>query len=69
MYKGEPLQPGFRADILADETVIPEIRAVPALLPAYGMQLQTYSHMSGFPVGLLFDFHAHRLKDGLRRIV
>jgi hypothetical protein len=33
MYKGEPLPLGFRADILADETVILEIKAVPALLP------------------------------------
>jgi hypothetical protein len=35
MYKGEPLPLGFRADILADETVILEIKAVPALLPAH----------------------------------
>ena len=41
MYKGEPLQPGFRADILADETVILEIKGVPALLPVHDMQLQT----------------------------
>jgi hypothetical protein len=33
------------------------------------MQLQTYLRMSGLPVGLLFDFHALRLKDGLRRFV
>jgi hypothetical protein len=33
------------------------------------MQLQTYLRMSGLPVGLLFNFHALRLKDGLRRFV
>jgi GxxExxY protein len=48
----EPLQPGFRADILAEETVILEIKAVPTLLPAHDMQLQTYLRLSGFPVGL-----------------
>ena len=69
IYKGEPLPLGFRADILADETVILEIKAVPALLPAHDMQLQTYLRMSGLPVGLLLNFHAPRLKDGLRRFV
>jgi GxxExxY protein len=61
MYKGEPLQLGFRADILVDETVVLEIKAVPTLLPVHDMQLQTYLGMSGFPVGLLFNFHAPRL--------
>ena len=69
MYKGEPLPLGFRADILANETVILEIKGVPALLPVHEMQLQTYLRMSGLPVGLLFNFHALRLKDGLRRFV
>jgi GxxExxY protein len=73
LYKCEALPFGFRADILADETVILGIKEVPALLPAllpaYDMQLQTYLRMSGLPVGLLFNFHALRLKDGLRRFV
>jgi len=51
-----------------DETVIWEIKAVPALLPLHDMQLQTYLRMSGLPVGLL-NFHTLRLKDGLRRYV
>jgi GxxExxY protein len=69
MYNAEPPTLGFRADILTDKTVILEIRGVPTLLPVHDMQLQTYLRMSGLPVGLLFDFHALRLKDGLRRFV
>ena len=69
IYKGEPLPLGFRADILADETVILEIKAVPALLPAHALPLQAYLRMSGMPVGLLLNFNALRLKDGLRRFV
>jgi GxxExxY protein len=53
MYKGgEPLPLGFRADILVDETVILEIKAVPALLPVHDMQLQTlpaHEQFSGRP--------------------
>jgi GxxExxY protein len=61
MYKGESLSLGFRADILVDE--------FPALLPVHDMLLQTHLRMSGFPAGLLFNFPALRLKDGLRRFV
>ena len=42
---------GFRAGILVDESVILEIKAKPALLPAHGMPLQTWLRMSGLPVG------------------
>jgi GxxExxY protein len=61
LYKGEPLPLGFRAGILVDE--------FPALLPVHDMQLQTHLRMSGFPAGLLFNFPALCLKDGLRRFV
>jgi GxxExxY protein len=60
---------GFRADILVADTVILEIKAVPALIPAHEAQLQTYLRMSGIRVDLLLNFHAVRLKDGLRRFV
>jgi GxxExxY protein len=67
--KGEALPLGFRADILADETVFLEIKGVLTLLPLRDMQLQTDLRMSGVPIGLLFNFHVLRLKDGLRRFV
>jgi GxxExxY protein len=47
IYKSDPLPLGFRAD----ETVILEIKAVPALMPAHDMQLQTYLRVSDLPVG------------------
>ena len=62
IYKGEALHLGFRGDIL-------EIKEVPAPLPVHDMQVQTYLSMSGLPVGLLLNFHALRLKDGLRQLV
>jgi GxxExxY protein len=69
IYKGEPVPLGFRADILADETVIVSIKAVPALPPPHDMRLRTDPRMSGFPMGLPFNFHVLRLKDALRRFV
>jgi GxxExxY protein len=74
MHKREPLTLGFRADILVDETVILEIKGspsiavgVPTRLPAHDMQWQTYLRMNSLSIGLLFDIHALRLQDGLRR--
>jgi len=41
----------------------------PALLPTHDAQILTFLHMSRIPVGLLLNFHAPRLQDGLRRLV
>ena len=68
-YKGLILDEGFRADIVVDRKVILEIKAVAAILPAHEAQLQTYLRMSGIPVGLILNFNASRLTDGLRRFV
>jgi hypothetical protein len=42
---------------------------VSALLPAHEAQLQTHLRMSGIRVGLILNFHAAHLIDGLRRLV
>jgi GxxExxY protein len=68
-YKGVQFDEGFRADILVDRQLILEIKAVASILPAHEAQLLTYLRMSGLRLGLLFNFHARLLKDGLRRLV
>jgi GxxExxY protein len=60
---------GFRADILVANTILLEIKAVTTLLPAHDAQILTYLRMSQIRVGLLLNFHAARLKDGLRRFI
>src|SRR5438270_160287 len=69
VYKGQSIPLGFRADILAAGAVIVEIKAVAVLLPAHEAQLRTYLRMSRIRVGLLMNFHAPRLKDGLMRFI
>ncbi|SPE22347.1 PDDEXK_3 family protein [Burkholderiales bacterium] len=68
-YKGERLDEGFRADIVVENAIILEIKAVAAILPAHEAQLQTYLRMSRIRIGLIMNFGASRLKDGLRRFV
>ncbi len=69
IYKGITIPLGFRADIVVANAVILEIKAVEALTPAHDAQILSYLHMSQIRVGLLMNFHALRLKDGLRRFI
>jgi len=68
-YKGVPFEEGFRADILVERQVLIEVKGVGALAAAHDAQVLTYLRMSGLRIGLLFNFHARLLKDGLRRFV
>lgn len=67
VYRGMRLGEGFRADIVVDETLIVEVKSVAELAPAHEAQIRTYLRMSGLRVGLLMNFNAARLIDGLRR--
>jgi GxxExxY protein len=69
IYKGITIPLGFRADIIVENTIILEIKAVAALLPAHQAQLLSYLRMSQLRIGLLMNFHAPRLNDGLRRFI
>ena len=69
IYKGKPIGDGFKADIVVARSVILEIKAVAAIVPAHEAQLHTYLRMSQIRVGLILNFNARRLADGIRRYV
>jgi GxxExxY protein len=69
IYKSITIPLGFRADVVVENTIILEIKAVAAPLPAHESQLLTYLRMSHLRIGLLINFHVPRLKDGLRRFI
>lgn len=68
-YKGHQIPLGFRADIVVEDAVILDIKAVAAIVPAHEAQILTYPRMSGMRLGWLMNFHAVKLKDGLKRFV
>jgi GxxExxY protein len=68
-YRGVIVGDGFKADIVVDRQLILEIKAVATILPAHEAQLYTDLRMSGLRIGLLLNFNAPRLVDGLRRRV
>jgi GxxExxY protein len=69
VYERVTLEAGCRADIVVKQELILEIKAIERLLPVHEAQLLTYLKMGGYRVGLLLNFNAARLKDGLRRFV
>jgi GxxExxY protein len=68
-YEGMIFDEGFRADLLVDGRVIVELKALENLSPVHFKQLFTYLRLLDLPVGLLINFGAATLKEGLHRVV
>jgi len=68
-YRGIQLDCGYRLDLLVEEAIIVEIKAIEKLEPIHEAQLLSYLKLSKCPVGLLINFNVKVLKDGIRRLV
>ena len=68
-YEGMQFDDGLRVDLLVDDCVVVEIKSVERLLPVHPKQVLTYLRLLKLPVGLLINFGAPTLKQGLQRIV
>ena len=68
-YRGVRIDCGYRIDLLVQNQVIVELKAVERLLPVHEAQLLTYLRLSGHRVGLLLNFNVPLMKDGIRRLV
>lgn len=69
VYDGIQIDVGYRIDLLVEDLVIVELKAVDALAPIHEAQLLTYLKLSGKKVGLLINFNVLHLKDGIKRRV
>ena len=67
-YEELSFEEGFRADLLVDECVIVELKSLEALAPIHGKQVLTQLRLSRKRLGLLINFGAAQLKDGIKRI-
>jgi GxxExxY protein len=68
-FKGDKIGSGFHINLLIDDSVIIEVKAVDILLPLHDAQLMTYMKLGGWKVGLLINFNVPLLKQGIRRRV
>ncbi len=68
-YKGVRVDCGYRMDVLVEDTVVVELKAVEDIEPIYKAQLLTYLRHSNRWLGLLINFNVPVLKDGITRLV
>ncbi len=67
VYKKVKLDCGYRIDILIENRLIIELKAVEEIKGIHKAQLLTYMKLSGIDTGLLINFNVERLKDGIQR--
>ncbi len=65
---GEFFQEGFRLDLLVEDAVIVELKSVQELVPVHFKQVQTHLRLMDLRIGLLINFGAETLVEGLHRI-
>ena len=69
VYEDVRLEIGYRVDLLVEEKVIIEIKAVEALNDVHLAQILTYLKLSDCKLGLLINFNVSLIKNGIRRVV
>ncbi|NHZ87166.1 MAG: GxxExxY protein [Planctomycetia bacterium] len=69
VYEGEKLDTGFRIDLLVENKVIVELKAVESLNDIYLAQVLTYLKLSDKKLGLLINFNVTKIVDGVKRVV
>ncbi|HEV2118339.1 MAG TPA: GxxExxY protein [Terriglobales bacterium] len=69
VYKEVTLDCGYRLDLLVEDRVVVEVKAVDEIAPIHTAQLLSYLRLLNKRVGLLINFHVRVLKDGITRVV
>jgi GxxExxY protein len=68
IYKDVKLDCGYRLDIIVENEIIIEVKAVQAIIPIHEAQLLSYLRMLDNRLGLILNFHSAVLKNGIRRV-
>ena len=69
VYEGTRIDCVYRADLIVEEFVVVEVKAVDAIAPVHLRQLNTYTRLADCPAGLLLNFGAPVMKDGIKRVI
>ena len=68
-YRGLKFDEGLRVDLVVEDKVIVELKSVESIAPVHLKQLKTYLVLSNKKLGLLINFGANYIKDGIKRVV
>ncbi|WP_258097917.1 GxxExxY protein [Marinoscillum pacificum] len=69
VYKGIQLECGYRIDLLLEDKVVVELKAVKGIEDVHLAQILTYLKLANCKIGLLINFNEYRVKDGIRRLI
>jgi len=67
-YEALTVDNGYRVDLLIDNQVVIELKAVEAILPVHRSQLLSYLRLGDFKLGYLLNFHVAHMRDGIVRM-
>jgi GxxExxY protein len=69
IYRGVKIDCAYRPDVIVAGQVIVEVKAMQSLAPIHGQQLYTYLRIADCRVGLILNFGARTMKEGIKRVV
>ena len=69
VYKGQELQSDLRLDILVEDEVVIELKAVDKIQSVFFKQLKTYLRLTGKHLGILVNFSSYDLKSEIHRVI
>ena len=69
VFEEVKLDCGYRLDLLVENSVVVELKAVEALNYVHLAQILTYMRLGHFKLGLLINFNVARLKEGIKRVI
>ena len=68
-YEDLAIDNGYRIDLLVEDLVVVELKAVEVILPVHRAQLLSYLRLGGFKLGYLLNFNVAHMRDGVTRLV
>lgn len=69
VYKKRKLSSLYRCDLIVDELIMIEVKAVDAVLGVHSAQLLTYMRLSAIELGFLFNFNSETVVGGMKRLI
>jgi GxxExxY protein len=69
IYRGVNIDCAYRADLIVEDLVVVEVKALNGLVPIHTRQLLTYLRLANCPLGLLLDFGGETMKAGIKRVI
>jgi len=68
-FKDVEIDAGYRMDLLVEDKIVVEIKAVDYMADIYLAQILTYMKLGGYHLGLLINFNVTKLVDGVKRVI